>query len=390
MSAFDRALVGIDRILGWGSARSFVQRVELHREGGLVLTLNAPDRPRWFLAHGDDLCPMLPEEDRRLPLCEARAEELRSGAVEILSWRPGRRIVLRPVGEPSRVLKGYRRGRSAAAVARHRLAWRALARDASARTVPMLEHEEGTESMALAFTHGHPVRVQAADADIFHKLGAATSQLRAGLAGIPLDEHGPAAELAVLDDLERTVASVRGPVDGWAPLRRELEAALQRLAPRASVASHRDLHDGQVLTVEDDVVLLDFDLLCAADPALDPANLTAHLALRALQGAHGATRRGAENGARAFLEGLRCDVDEEFLRRLRTYQAATFLRLALLYSLRPRWRELSVPLVELAARVLPWPGVAPCSCSRCSSPRRSRSAARPGPRTSSRCGSGTG
>jgi len=348
--ALDRALVGVDRELGWGSAQRLVQRVEPHRAGGLVLTLAALEGPRWYLARGDDLTLLVPEDETELPLCAEHAEDLRRGRVEVLSWRPGRRIVLRPAGEPSRVLKGYRRGRSAAAVARHRLAWGALGRESSARTVPVLEHRPESESMALAFTHGQPVRVQAADADIFHKLGTATAQLRCGLSGSRLDEHGPAAELSVLDKLERTVASVQGELAGWSSLRRELEGALGRLAPRASVASHRDLHDGQVLTVEDEVVLLDFDLLCAADPALDPANLTAHLALRALQGAHGATRRGADNGARAFLEGLACDVDEEFLRRLRTYQAATFLRLALLYSLRPRWRELSAPLVELAAR----------------------------------------
>ncbi|MEZ5973836.1 MAG: phosphotransferase [Planctomycetota bacterium] len=62
------------------------------------------------------------------------------------------------------------------------------------------------------------------------------------------------------------------------------------LPPHAWVACHRDLHDGQILISGGRPVLLDLDLLCAADPALDAGNLTAHFLLRELQAAGGADR----------------------------------------------------------------------------------------------------
>jgi hypothetical protein len=53
--------------------------------------------------------------------------------------------------------------------------------------------------------------------------------------------------------------------------------------PRSVVPSHGDFNEDQALTTEDGIALLDFDHLCLADPAFDPATLAAYR----LQGSDG-------------------------------------------------------------------------------------------------------
>ena len=118
------------------------------------------------------------------------------------------------------------------------------------------------------------------------------------------------------------------------------------------VAVHRDLHDGQLLAGEGLVALLDLDGLAAGAPMLDAANLSAHFELRVLQGLGGADAHGAEVCGRALFEGFAVADTEGLHAALRFYQATTFLRLALLYALRPRWAHLARPLVHYAERCL--------------------------------------
>ena len=96
---------------------------------------------------------------------------------------------------------------------------------------------------------------------------------------------------------------------GWAPrLGRLLRAcdaiggSLPRVRP---MPAHRDLHPDQLLLDADRLCVLDFDLLCAADPALDVGNFRAHtieLALR-LHGDPGAFAVSEHALAERFLEG---------------------------------------------------------------------------------------
>ena len=81
-------------------------------------------------------------------------------------------------------------------------------------------------------------------------------------------------------------------------------------------------------------------------PLLDLGNLSAHLQLRALQGLSKATESSAKRCAEALFEGYG-DIDRPGnLRALRFYQSATFLRLSLIYHLRPRWSRLAEPLLQ--------------------------------------------
>lgn len=348
----DRALVGLDRALGWGTARTRVQRVEPYRGGGLALTLGTPGDPCWYRARGKKLDPLVPAEDERIPLCRARAADLAAGRLEVLSWRPGRRIVLSERTGARRILKGYRRGKSAAAADRHQRAQAVLVDHPDLGIARLEDHDEACAMLVFERVPGQPVHVQALDAETFRGLGAGLAALRERADTTSLDAFTADDELGVLAKLRERVTEWRGEPDGTAELHELVASALHSLPPAAQVPTHRDLHDGQLLVADDRPVLLDFDLFARADPGLDPANLTAHFQLRVLQGLLGATQRGADLGARAFLDGLNVALEPDFARRLRAYQAATFLRLALLYAIRPRWTELSPPLLDLARRCL--------------------------------------
>jgi hypothetical protein len=150
--------------------------------------------------------------------------------------------------------------------------------------------------------------------------------------------------------------------DGWAgtDLAGHADAALPRLAALpepAWTACHRDLHDKQVLALGGPdragtpaVGLLDLDTLCAADPAVDAANLLAHLHLRHLQG-HCTT-----DTARRCATALHAAAGVAALPRgaVAAYTAATLLRLAAVYTFRPARPHLVRRLTILAAAPDPW------------------------------------
>jgi hypothetical protein len=115
------------------------------------------------------------------------------------------------------------------------------------------------------------------------------------------------------------------------------------------VCTHRDFYDKQVLYSTGLTTLLDCDNLAMADPALDFGNFMAHLILRRMQTPEWAEDIGS--GMKAFANSY-SQPDSEFELRARWWMAASLMRLAALYSLRPRWRSLSPKLLEEAGRSL--------------------------------------
>jgi Ser/Thr protein kinase RdoA (MazF antagonist) len=118
---------------------------------------------------------------------------------------------------------------------------------------------------------------------------------------------------------------------------------------------HRDLYDKQFLVGGSNVRIVDLDTACLGDPAQDVGNFLAHTVLRGLQ-RHG--RSAAFRGMRrAFLEAYGAEAEERalgdgFEERVALYETATLLRLALLYSFRPRWRRLFGPLLDAARQAM--------------------------------------
>jgi aminoglycoside phosphotransferase (APT) family kinase protein len=323
-----------------------VTRVEAGRDAGIVLEL---DGPRWLRFEGEELRELHPGQDERVRLAAARAERAWEDG-ELLSWRPGRRVVLDD--GPEAVLKGWRKKRAAGAVRRHALLAE-LAGGDGFLTPQVLESLPELEAVRLSRLPGSRPRVAAADARAFLRSGAALRRLQEAAAPDELPLHDAAAEIGVLADLSARHAVVAGDPPGrWPAVFEDLVQRTSHLPENGAVACHRDLHDGQLLAGTGRIGLLDADLLCRADAALDPANLLAHMALRERQHFTGADEEGVESCGRAMLEGLDRGGEAECWPRLRFYQASSFLRLALVYDLRPRWRHLTPTLVELAARCL--------------------------------------
>src|SRR5699024_9179538 len=105
---------------------------------------------------------------------------------------------------------------------------------------------------------------------------------------------------------------------------------------------HRDLHDQQVLISPNQQRpgLLDLDTAAWGEPALDVANVLAHLDLRVRQDL--LTQWRAAAAREAFLGALAPDGATRS--RVDAYQVAARLRLSAVYALRPRWRAMAVDL----------------------------------------------
>lgn len=332
-----------------------ILRVDLGQRAAIRLGLGGN---RWFQVDDVACQELLAEDDGELPLARELPRLRRTGQLTICSWRPGRRIVLRVDREGgSVILKGYRRRRSAAAARRHAIAAEALARIAAggaALAAPeILLHDEQLACLQMRCEVGTPLLGDEAARSRFELIGSSLRALQDQLPAQGLEVHGAPEELAALDRVaDRASAVDAGPGAAWRQARERLRDELtlaRELEPRLV---HRDLHDGQFLVTHAGLLLLDFDLLALGDTALDAANLLAHLRLRSLQGLAGAARPVVAEAGRALLDGLDHDQEPDFAGRLRWYQAATFLRLALVHGLRPVDRALAGPLTCMATRCL--------------------------------------
>lgn len=348
-SLLDRALARLDA-LGPPGLSAAVSRVELDGPASdphLVLTVGSASGERWFRFTSSELVELRPGDDRALPLAAF------ASAAPVLSYRPGRRLVLLRETGPA-VEKGYRRSRFAAAAARHELVATLGGRIGGLRLPRLDRRRDEAASLLLEKLSGEPLRLEPASIGCFRTLGRA---LR-GLQEIPvrapaLPRHAPADELAVLDRWAARVCVATGARDErWLRARAAAAARAEALPTTSCALSHRDLHDGQLMVSAEGLALVDFDLLALADPALDAGNLLAHLELRRLQRFPGVDDATAAAARRAFLGGLGREEEGGFRSRLGFYRGTSLLRLALVYELRPRWRRLAPALAEEGARCL--------------------------------------
>lgn len=336
MVEFHAALRSLEACVGPGAASRIV-RTDVARDGSLEFTLDA--RPGWVRVGDHGSAELDPRQDERLPLAGVLEELLGEGA-SVLAWRPGRRLVVHD-RRRGRVLKGLRPGRAEGA----RLRWTKPSSSGGVARVPaLLDDAPAPDTLALEWVEGSP----------FHWQAEVLPGLLDGIAALPtegLEVHDRAAELGVLETFVLRLARVAlSPGKDWWRARARLEELGRTIAGGAPVACHRDLHDGQLLLASGRVVLLDLDTLVAGEPELDAGNLLAHHELRRLQDLAGARAVPRED----VLDAVRRTGPEDrgAADRLRWYEAASLLRLALLYRLRPRWSPLCDRLTELAGELL--------------------------------------
>ena len=339
----------------WPTLEELV-RVDVDDEGGLVLTGVGAGATRWFTHDDRGLIERFPAQDPKVLLAGRLAH---TSDWRVLSYRPARRMVVRIEHDGAVfVIKGHKKGRSARAAANQRIAEAAMTRGAF-RVPRMTLHEVEREAMAFEFLPGAEVELGPGCELHYLRLGQELRVFQEDPAAHDLKAHLVPDELEVLEKWRGKVLLAVGTVPpGWDDARARLEESARDL-PRAVLGlAHRDLHDRQVHAVDGRVALLDFDLLCRADVALDPANLAVHLAWRARQGLHGASVDSAAAARSALLVGLARSGEPGFAARFAFRFAAAALRIALVYRVRPRWAGRVDFLIDLATQSLDDPALA--------------------------------
>lgn len=347
-SPFEAALRELESSAG-ARGGSRVERVDVGKDGTLELLEAATDGRHWWRFEQAGLREHLPAQDRKLALARQCAA-LHADGYELAAWRPGRRIVLRHDAAPAHLLKGYREVALPAALERARIGSAACERVGV--RAPLVEAVlPEWDAYRMSRLPGEPLDLLTAPPDRFFRLGQALREWQEHPAA--LGTHAHEDEVEVVAAWSRRCELARDALPApWRSTLDGLRALAARLPRAAPVLCHRDLHEGQILVSGADFGLLDFDLLCRADPCLDPANLIAHLALRTLQEQTPALDLEFDRCVQALLEGLDRETEPGFWPRLRFYESASLLRLALVYSLRPRWSHVTPRLAELARRCL--------------------------------------
>lgn len=335
VSGFEAGLSSVARELAPLTLDQAVERVEVDRKSRLIVTAETSVGLRWFQRDKGRTKEVFPANDDRLPLVQSDLFR----ADQVISWRTGRRIVLRG---SAGYLKGWRASRFENVVARHRRAQET----GSFRIPSLVEVNADLACVTFEPIEGVPI-LEAPDVQsAFESVGRMLRMFQAG-ARTDLDTHSHQDELELLDTLSTRIGGVAGPAGKtWTAIRDRLGESVPQKT--RTVLAHRDLHDGQFVWSEAGVGLLDFDLLCRADSSLDVANLCAHLKLRSLQTPKTFDPTLSSACRSAFLAGYSSFEGEAFESRVAFNEATTFLRLALLYSLRPRWSAL-VPALTRAA-----------------------------------------
>lgn len=287
--------------------------------------------------------------DRKLP---GLAPLLAKPGATLLVHRPERRAVVKQATangpQYARVLPPAR-----LAATLHSAATAAAALQQGPFAVPQLLTTDATSGVAVwASLPGRPLDTLLDHPelpDLLHNIGAA---LRSFHSAPPanLRTHTARDEIDVCANWiahAETVAPWLGPHLRERAAR--VNAALEAPAEPATLI-HRDLYDKQIFVAEHSRLgLLDFDTLAVGEAALDLGNLLAHLELRALQGFLSADQ--AQRSAEAFLSGYQPGAPT--LRRLPAYSAAARLRLACVYTFRPRWAPIVPQLLNAALSLQP-------------------------------------
>lgn len=340
---FEQGRAALASALGGPVHAAHVRRVEMRDDGSLLWTHESAGATRYFATEGATLEELDPRLETALP---GVARWLGGDALEatrVLAWRPGRRMVLaaRCAGVDV-IVKCLRRGRSNALAAAHASIAAALPAE-FVRVPRILAHDEALSTISFERIAGSELALSStADTE---RAGSALRSLWNARIDAPLKVHDRAHELANLDRAALRFERALGALPrGFASARTRLER-LEAPASPSYVLAHRDLHDGQFLFDAGGAVLLDLDLCARCEPELDAANFAVHLRLCGLQRVRGADERGARSAEEAFLASAGIS---EGTHAYGFYAAATSLRLALVFGIRPRWAELAPRLVEEA------------------------------------------
>ncbi|WP_119070332.1 phosphotransferase [Rubrobacter indicoceani] len=169
------------------------------------------------------------------------------------------------------------------------------------------------------------------------------------------EPHTIEDELRILEERLPAVRKTRPELSGR--IRRLTEAAGELAqgtpAPPGTTGIHRDFYQDQTLLGGDGrLYLLDLDLYCEGDPALDAGNFLAHTAEQSLReaGSPDALAACEESFLKAFLED-RADRGE-LTERIRTYRTLTLMRHVWISNRIPERRVFTPQILSLCESLL--------------------------------------
>ena len=330
-----------------------VRRVAVASLGTLYIETEEGEKQRFFVFEGNELSELLIENDSKIPLASKSRKPGSMTGNAIISYRPGRRIVLGSINDKNgSITKAYKKHKSPKAAKNYAIAQAAC--DQGGFDIPeLLRYETQNDCLVMAKRIGKAPVIASDTISTWARIGTCLQQFHTSHGTHDLEEFSSCDELLVLDERARRFLLCMPLLPkGWQAGREHLETALFNLPPAILGLTHRDLHDGQFIVAGDTISLLDFDLLCQADLALDAGNLLAHIKLRTLQGRQQGDSSAFMECSKAFLAGLGRQHEPGFEHRLLFYQASTFYRLALLYALRPRWSHLTDSLIVEGKRCI--------------------------------------
>jgi Ser/Thr protein kinase RdoA (MazF antagonist) len=158
--------------------------------------------------------------------------------------------------------------------------------------------------------------------------------------------HSPADEIRILHERLPRVGQI---YPQWQErIEHILQASAdlaQTLPQKPTTGIHRDFYPDQVLVQGDRLYLLDFDLYCQGDPALDVGNFIAHLSEQSLR-QFGHPNAFAEQEA-ALVEAF-CQLDSIISRKaINIYKTLTLVRHIYISTLHSNRRATTAPLLTL-------------------------------------------
>lgn len=278
-------------------------------------------------------------------------------AIRVVRHKPGRRCVLAyDLAGYGTVYGKLRRHRSGASAYRLLDALRAAGLDGSVDGIAVPEPVGHVRPLRLWLQREAPGR-EATDlvdgstaSQVARRVAEAADKLHR--AGVPASRrHGVADELLILRECLGAVAAEEpslGPALGR--LYVACERAGAGLAGHPVRGIHRDFYADQVLVAGDRLTLVDFDLYCVGDPALDVGNYLGHVTELALRRTGSATAYAAFEAE--LLDAFARRSDPGAGRRVRAWAALTLARHVFLSTRLPGRRHTTLPLLELAERRL--------------------------------------
>ncbi len=278
MTSLASVAPAIDRRFGPGSARGFAERCDRSQSGGWVCTLEFAHGTRWCEVQGETLRDLELADDRELSCASWLSSRAREGSAEIVSWRPGRRVVARTTdARGTEIAKGYRRGRAQKAAQKHRAIAAGSQRDAF--FVPALLSEDAAlELVRFEYFAGRALDPLGARSELVDA-GQRLAHFQRSAVPDHFLTHAWEDEIAALERIAEAWQTDVGELPaGWSAHFDRLRGA----APTGALpmtCAHGDLHDAQILVGERGLALIDLDLARRAEPTLDLGNLCAHLHL---------------------------------------------------------------------------------------------------------------